>query len=387
MYEIKTVFAEIDRLSGAYADIWEDVCCIESPSCDKIGVDRVGAYFRKLAEMRSWEIEMFRQERFGDAVCITMNARSSGRPIALSGHMDTVHPVGSFGTPAARREGDRLYGPGTMDCKGGIVAGLLAMDALERCGFRERPVMLLLQSNEEIGSGLQNKESIQWICQKAKDAEAFLNLEGQEGYFDGKACLIRKGITGFRFCIRGIAAHASYCAKEGASAIREAAHKIIEIEKIKDHDGVTCSCGLISGGTAENTVPDRCEFTVDVRFSSQEQYGQAVSRLQEIADTVFVPGCSCTMEQTGLRPAMELNERNTALLNRANTLFAESGLTPLEIGKRTGGSDAADVTVFGIPCMDSIGVRGEGAHTTEEYGCIGSLAESAKRVAAVVCGL
>ena len=82
-------------------------------------------------------------------------------PIALSGHMDTVHPIGIFGSPAVRREGDRLYGPGTMDCKGGIVAGLLAMDALARSGYTDRPVMMLLQSNEEIGSGRNNKEPIE----------------------------------------------------------------------------------------------------------------------------------------------------------------------------------------------------------------------------------
>lgn len=383
----KNIFAQIDHLNNTYIDIWEDVCNIESPSGDKEGVDRVGAYFCELAERRNWKIEVFEQNCFGNVICITMNPESTKQPIALSGHMDTVHRIGSFGTPAVRRDETRLYGPGTMDCKGGIVAGFLAMDALYNCGFRDRPVMMLLQSNEEIGSGLTNKAPIQYICQKAKDAVAFLNLEGHESYFDGKACLIRKGIAGFWFRIQGIETHASYCAKEGASAIREAAYKIIEIEKIKDHDGVTCNCGVISGGTVSNTVPGRCEFKVDVRFSTQGQYLEAVSRLQEIADTAYVSGCSCTMEQTDLRPAMELNEKNVALFNQANALFVKTGLSPLEIGKKTGGSDAADVTCFGIPCIDSIGVAGERAHSVDEYGIISSLAESAKRIAAIICGI
>jgi hypothetical protein len=51
-----------------------------------------------------------------------------------------------------RIEGDKIYGPGVIDCKGGIVAGLMAMDALEQCGFRARPVQMLLQSDEETGS-------------------------------------------------------------------------------------------------------------------------------------------------------------------------------------------------------------------------------------------
>lgn len=383
----KAIFDEIDRLNSTYIDVWEAVCNIESPSNDKASVDRVGAYFRKLAEKRNWKIEVFEQERFGDVICITMNPGSANQPIALSGHMDTVHPIGSFGTPAVWRDETRLYGPGAMDCKGGVVAGFLAMDALHNCGFKARPIMMLLQSNEEIGSGLKNKAPIKYICQKAKDVIAFLNLEGHEGFFDGKACLIRKGIAGFKFCIQGVETHASYCAREGASAIREAAYKIIEIEKIKDNEGVTCNCGVISGGTATNTVPGKCEFRVDVRFYTQEQYENTVAFLQKIADIEYVSGCSCTMELTNLRSAMELNERNVALLNKANELFAKNGLSELEIGMRTGGSDASDVASCGIACIDSIGVAGERAHSVEEYGVISSLAESAKRIASIICGI
>lgn len=106
-------------------------------------------------------------------VAITMNPDACLPPVALSGHMDTVHPVGSFGTPPCRRVQNHLYGPGAMDCKGGVVAGFLAMDALRLSGFTKCPVMMLLQSNEEIGSGLNNKEPIQLICRKAQNAVAF----------------------------------------------------------------------------------------------------------------------------------------------------------------------------------------------------------------------
>ena len=301
--------------------------------------------------------------------------------------MDTVHPIGLFGTPAVKRDGDRLIGPGAMDCKGGVVAGFLAMDALRLCGYTDRPVLMLLQSNEEIGSGLKNKATIEYICERARDVEAFLNLEGHESFFAGKVCLIRKGIAGFRFDVKGVAAHASYCARDGANAIAEAAHKILEIEKIKDDAGVTCNCGVISGGTTSNAVPAACSFKVDVRFATQEQYKETAAFLQKVADTVYIPGCSCTLEQTNLRPAMELTEKNLKLLEKANALFAANGLSTLEVGARTGGSDAADVTCFGIACLDSIGVGGERSHSAEEYGVISSLAESAKRIASIVCGL
>ena len=81
-----------------YVDIWEDVCNIESPSSDKCAVDRVSDYFCVMAESHDWKIEKYPQEKFGDVICITLNPDSKKAPIALSGHMDTVHPVGLFGS-------------------------------------------------------------------------------------------------------------------------------------------------------------------------------------------------------------------------------------------------------------------------------------------------
>ena len=75
------------------------------------------------------------------------------------------------------------------------------------------------------------------------------------------------------------------------------------------------------------------------------------------------------------------------LLDIANKAFSENGLSTLEAGFRNGGSDAADVTAFGIPCIDSIGVCGERAHSKEEYGIITSLPEAAKRLASIILAL
>lgn len=382
---VKQVFEQIEKLNDKYVDVWEDILNIESPSDYKEGVDAVGEYLKKIAEDKNWKIEVFTQERFGDVICITMNSDSDNQPIAISGHMDTVHPVGSFGNPAARRDGNKLYGPGAYDCKGGIAAGFLAMDALDKCGFKNRPVMMILQSNEEVGSGLENKATIDYIAEKAKDVIAFLNLEGHESYFEGKTTLIRKGHAVFNFKVNGISTTTDASAIKGANAIGEAAYKIIEIEKIKDHEGTTCSCVLIGGGTKINVVPSECSFKVSVRFSTQAQYEETVEKLQKITDTVYINGCSTEMNLTNLRPTMEPNEKNLWLHNRANEIFKKNGLSTLEIGKRNGGSDASDLTLRGIPCMDSIGAGGEEGHTINEYGKIDSLAESAKRIASIIC--
>ncbi len=376
------LFEELELLESEYISVWEDVCNIESPTDDKAGVDAVGAYFKKLAEAKGYDVDVFPIEKSGDIVTVTMNKNAPGAPVFLSGHIDTVHPKGLFGYPPVKivAEEGKIYGPGVDDCKGGVVAGFLAMDALARCGFTDRPVVMILQTDEECGSRQSDRATINYICERAKDAVAFLNLEP---YSKGKACLARKGILNLVLKVKGIEAHSSSCAREGANAILEAAHKIIELEKLKDNSGITCNCGVIRGGTVANTVPDKCEFTANIRFSDEEQRKEAMAYVKKVAERVHVEGCSCEVEIEHTRAAMEYTERNLALFDKINAIFEENGMPTLVAVKTNGGSDAADVTVAGIPCIDSIGVRGGKIHSKNEFAHIASLRESAQMVAAI----
>ena len=69
-------------------------------------------------------------------------------PVTFTGHMDTVHPRGTFEEPLCRVEDGKMFGPGTQDMKGGIVVGMLAMQALMDAGYRDRPLKLVLISDE-----------------------------------------------------------------------------------------------------------------------------------------------------------------------------------------------------------------------------------------------
>lgn len=376
-----TVFSEIERLEGSFLDLLEEVSNIESPTHNKAGVDAVSAVFCRIAESHGFSVERLAVEGAGDAVCITMNPEARGGLISLSAHLDTVHEVGSFGSPAVRRDGERMWGPGVLDCKGGAVAAIYAMAALLNSGFRERPVRLLLQTDEELGSRPSGRQTIDYILEKSKGSVAFLNLEG---HCPGTACIARKGIVTFTFTVKGKSAHASHCALEGANAIAEAAYKIIELEKLKDDGGLTCCCSVISGGDTVNTVPDTCVFKANVRFKTAEELAFVRTLVEQVANTSHIDGCSCTVTQPKGRVAMEYTERNARLLERLNAAFEKCALPRLAPATRTGGSDAADVTAYGTPCIDSLGTEGDGIHTKDEFIYLSSLKESARRIAAAV---
>ncbi len=374
------LFEMIDFLAQDYIGVWQDVCNLESPTGYKEGVDAVGCYLADRAREKGWTVETLPQSVSGDCICITMNPKAKAAPIALSGHMDTVHAVGSFGSPAVRIENGSIIGPGVVDCKGGIVAAFLAMDALERSGFCHRPILLLLQSDEENSSKTSDKETVRFMAEKAKSAVAFLNAEGGS---QRKLTVARKGIIRYRLDVQGRAAHSSKC-QEGASAIAEAAHKIIELERWKEKDGITCNCGVIQGGTVANTVPEHCSVIVDIRYRTAEEYEQIKERVADIAATSHVAGTSCTVSVVSERVAMEKTEKNLALFDSVRRIFAENGLGEPCAVERSGGSDAADMTAAGIPTLDSIGVCGDDIHTLNERAPLTALAESAKKMASIV---
>ena len=376
----KELFNKIDELYPKYLKIWETICNMETPTMDKARIDALGDYFINFANQRGWATEVFKSVT-GNVVTLTMNPNSNNEPISFCAHTDTVHPVGSYGDTPVTFDDEKIYGPGVCDCKGGIVVALLAMDALRLLNYTNRPIRLFLNSDEEAGSRPINKPTINYICEKAKGSRALFNLEGAT---QSRVCIQRKGLITYTVKITGQEAHSSACAKSGASAILEASHKIIEFEKFKDNDGITCTCGVISGGTTHNTVPGYCEFRANFRFATQEQLSKIQTFVKEIEKTVYVNGTKTQIEEFGSRPAMEYVERNVNLLNSINEIFENNGLTKLEPYQALGGSDAAQVTNAGIPCLDNLGAIGGNIHSPNEYAIKVSLKEYAKRLAVIV---
>ncbi len=375
------LFNVIDDINDEFIQKWIDISNIESPTECKEGNDKIAEYFLNVAREYGWKVEVLENEFSGNVACITMNDEVDAEPISLSGHIDTVHAIGSFGNPPVKIEDGKIYGPGVMDCKGGTVAALQAMVALHKIGFKKRPVKLLLQTDEEVNSMQSNKATINYIIEKAKGSIGFLNLES---CMPGYAVMWRKGIARYKVDVLGKSIHASRCVSDCANAILEAAHKIIEFEKFKDVHGITCNCGIINGGTSANTVPDFCSFIAEYRFYNDEEFKQLEKATYDIVNKSFVEGTTATVERIGFRVAMEKCDRNFALLDKMNEIYKKVGLPHLEARLSLGGSDAADVTHAGIPCIDSIGVTGDFIHTPKEFAYLNSLNESAKRIASVV---
>lgn len=377
----KRVFEKIDELSDKYLNVLIDVCNIESKTEDKEAVDKVGDYFVSIAEDMGYIIKKREFEKAGNVYSFTYNPDGKKKLISISSHMDTVHEKGIFGYPPTRIEGDYVYGPGVNDSKGNLAVELLAMEALKACGYDERPVKLILQSDEEVNSCLSDHKSLEFMVEEAKGSAAFLNAENLPE--SRKLTIGRKGITSYEITIKGQKVHAGLCTR-GANAIKEAAYKIVEFEKDNDINGITFNCGIINGGGVTNIVPDMCELSIEYRFKNMEQKKIADEKFKRIVETSYVEGTTSTSELISNRLPMEADEKNVKLVETINDICNQVGIEQFGMAETPGGADSAYPSLAGIPTVDSIGIEGRACHTLDEVARISSMAEMAKVTAAII---
>lgn len=370
---MERVFSEIDKKFAEYCDFWKKISEIESPSCDKDGVNRVADAIEAFAVPRGFAVTREPQENSGDMVLVELQ-EGIGEPVALLAHMDTVHAVGSFGPQPVTEKDGILYGPGVYDCKGGIVAAMLVMEAIACSGIDHRPMRLILNADEEDGSYCGD-QGVAFMKAAAQGCVAAFNCEC------GKPNCVtvgRKGILRAEISVTGIPGHAGNAYFSAASAIREAAWKVLEIEKNSSPDGVTYNCGVISGGSVANVVPEHCKIRLDVRFLSEAQAEEARKVLEDVTARTYVPGTTSKLEYVGFRPAMEQTEGTMKLYEKVQTALDAYGMEKLEPIVRGGGSDSAYTVAVGVPTLCSVGVIGQYEHTVKECAEIQTLLSRGK---------
>src|SRR6187402_3476856 len=128
----------------------ETLVRLESPSTDKAAVDRCGAAIAAMLVAAGAEVERISQPVRGDHLVARISG--TGLPVMILGHFDTVWPIGTLARMPIRRDGDRLHGPGSFDMKAGIAIALSAIAALRATASHHPPIVVLLTTDEEIGS-------------------------------------------------------------------------------------------------------------------------------------------------------------------------------------------------------------------------------------------
>lgn len=341
---------------------------------------------RKVGELLAREVfvadglgvERRASARFADHLVFRTRGKPGVDPVALIGHLDTVFPPGAF--EGYREDGELRRGPGVLDMKGGLVVVAFALRALaDVVGLVAiAPLRVVVVSDEEVGS----PEGRAVIEGAIADARAALVFEAGR---KGDAIVTRRKGTGMlAVTVEGKAAHAGNAHAQGANAIWALARFVDAAQRFTDYArGVTVNVGTVSGGESKNTVPDRAEAAVDLRFESTAD-GEALVRALEAAARAAadsVPGTRVTVSGGVARHPLERTPESAALAASYGACARAAGLGDGEAPLVGGGSDASTSSRMGIASIDGLGPRGTGFHTKDELIEAASLVPKARALA------
>ena len=343
-------------------DLLEKMVLIQSGSHNKKGVDRVSGLIESSFQSNSVSCRLIEQTKFGNHLIVRSLCEDRfDKQILLVGHMDTVFPQDTDFN-LFREDSTKCYGPGVIDMKGGLVAGIFALKALDSLGLLKKiPITFIFNSDEEIGSP-SSRELIKAEAQKS--ALAFV-LEC--GGLEGEVVTGRKGNLSLKLNVFGKAGHAAFAGQDKASAILELAYKTIDFESLNDVEkGVTVNVGKVKGGIGPNTVPEHATAHIDFRFVEQKDHNFLKEKISEIAARPKTPHTSASFEIVSQRPPMEQNEANRILFQAVKGV-ADKLDFPIREEFRNGVSDANIIAEQGIPVLDGLGPAGANDHSKDEY--------------------
>ena len=379
MTEARGLLAYLQEHQTAMTTLLAELVEMESPSDDKGPLDRLARALSGRLEALGAAVQILPQAQAGDHVCARWGEGEGGTLLLC--HMDTVCDVGTLARRPARVEGGRLYGPGSLDMKGGITNALWAIGALRELDlFPARPLTLLLTSDEETGS----RTSRAPIEAEARRQSAVLVLEPAQPP-DGALKTWRKGTGAYLVTATGRAAHAGVDHAKGVNAIEELAHQVLALQRLTDYEaGTTVNVGIVSGGKRSNVVPQQAWARVDVRVMDEGQAAQLDGRIRSLRPRL--EGASLEISGGVGRPPMVRTPAVAALFAQAAALAAEMGFEVTEAGSG-GGSDGNFTAALGIPTLDGLGPAGDGAHAEHEHVVLSSLPERSALLAALVLTL
>src|SRR5882672_7690891 len=290
--------------------------------------------------------------------------------ILVLSHLDTVHPMGFIERLPFKIEGDRAFGPGIYDMKGGAYLAYHAFRQI--CGSDARSplgVTQLYVSDEEIGSPT-SRTLIEAEGRKAK--YVLVTEPARDG---GKIVTGRKGVARFDVSIKGAPAHAGTRPEDGRSAIRELGNVIQTLEAMNDlKRGVTVNVGVIRGGTKPNVIAEEAYAEVDMRVPTIADSDELVPKILNLKSRTEGVSVKVTGELN--RPPYEKGNAGAALYEHAKTLAEEIGFDLVDTF--TGGGSDGNFTAPHTATLDGLGVDGKGAHTDYEQMYVSSIEPRAR---------
>jgi glutamate carboxypeptidase len=362
----------LDRATQARPEVvklLERLVNIDSGTGSAKGLDQVGALVADEAKKLGMGVAFTSAApAVGNNLVATLTGTGKAK-ILLMAHMDTVFADGTAAARPFRIQGDRAYGPGVMDDKGGIVTALFAIRLLQQMQFTDfKQITLLVNTNEETSS----KGTVGLIAALAKEHDVVLNME--PGRVADGLVVWRKGTADLLIDVKGKSAHAGVAPEAGRNAAMEAAHQMLQMATLGDAaKKTTVNFTVFQAGDRSNVIPNAATVRGDMRATDAAEFDRVEQGMARMAEKKSIAGTEVTTRLVRGMPPMPATPRTEALAARAQAIYGELGLK-LTMEGSGGAADANFASGAGAATLDGFGIVGGGIHTEEEYAELNSIA-------------
>lgn len=365
---------------GEILNLLKELVQHESPSTDKKAVNKCSSFLVQELKKNGAKVTRFPQDEIGDLYLAEYPPKKSKEhkdQILLLTHIDTVWPVGKIDTMPFYLSENKLFGPGVLDMKAGIVMAASALKTLNDLNIiPDKKIAFFINSAEEIG----HKNSYEIIQKLAKKSALVLCLE--PAIPGGALKIQRKGRLVIHLTVTGKSSHAGNPEK-GVNAIEELMLQCLNLKKLRTKN-VSVNIGLISGGEKANIVAENASAVLDMRFWNNEQKEKILYFFKNL--NPHLKGAKIKYKIESLTPPMEQTKGSLKLLNEVQKIADSLNLT-LETGKAGGGSDASIASNMRVPTLDGLGPDGEGMHAENEHLILSTLVERTALLTELLCRL
>lgn len=349
----------------------KDMVSIESGSANAAGLAQMAGYTEKRLQAAGGKVELLPVTR-GPGKMVKATFTGTGkRRIMLIGHLDTVYPANTLATQPIREDGNRLYGPGIADDKGGIAVILHALEILQAKGWRDyAQLTVLLNPDEEVGS----VGSGETIATLAEQHDVVLSCEPTASKVVAKQESLLLGASGTAsatMSVKGRAAHAGAAPELGRNALLELAYQLQQTRDVaRLVPGTQLNWTTAKAGEVRNQIPESASAFADVRVTASGGAEKLRVALQQKVDSgKLIPETQTTVTMEEGRPAYVADARGRDLAKRAQEIYAElDGRSLMLVDSTGGGTDAGYASRSGkAVVVESFGLAGFGYHARDEY--------------------
>ena len=365
----------------------EELVNHESGSKDIEGLDKLAAYIADRLKAVGGEVELVEPKpeeiyrmhdtppKIGKMVKAVFKGSqgAGGKKILLIAHMDTVYLKGMLAKQPFRVEGNRAYGLGIADDKGGVAVILHTMAILQRANFKDYgQITVLINGDEEISS----PGSRAMLTQLGSEHDVVFSCEGTPATND-RLSLATAGIGAVTLKVKGRASHAGSAPHLGVNALYELAHQIMQMRDLsKPAIGLKLNWTVAQAGNNRNVIPADAQANADVRVLRVDDYDGIEKAVAERIKNKLLPDSVVEMTFERRRPPLEPSDAGRRVGEHAKKVYKEIGKDVVVVETAEGGgTDAAFASLKAKGAViERFGLAGFGAHSNDaEYILIDSI--------------